>query len=179
MGRPDQPDASMYTGPEPLSELCCRAIAQELQQLHSLSLFIDLHSHGQKWMFPHGYSAESCPHHTELLEAARAAARAVESVHGRKYEVLQASRLEMPVGGTVLDWVYKELKVPHCYVVELRPEFLSKWRMAWALLTQGKSAYFQGFELPEKEIREVGEEIFAGIVEIGRLALKTRDETQD
>merc|ERR1712129_44875 len=118
-------------------------IAQELQLLHSLSLFIDLHSHGQK------------------------------------YEVLQASKLEMPVGGTVLDWVYKELKVPHCYVVELRPELLSKWRMAWALLTQGKAAYFQGFELPEEEIREVGEEIFAGIVEIGRLALKTRDETQD
>mmetsp|Transcript_87188 Transcript_87188/g.244660 ORF Transcript_87188/g.244660 Transcript_87188/m.244660 type:complete len:366 (-) Transcript_87188:26-1123(-) len=170
--RPDSPTASMYIGPAPLSELCCSAVADELRTLRGVKLFVDLHSHGQKWMIPRGYSREPCPDHEELWEAANAAAFAVEAVHGRRYEVLQAGNLEVPVGGSALDWAYEELNIRHSYVVELRPEFLSKAKLLWAFLTQGRQAYLQGFVLPKEEIKEVGEEIFAGMEVVADRALR-------
>lgn len=171
--RPDRPESHMYAGPQPLSELCCQAVADEMRKLKSLKLFIDLHAHGQKLMFPYAHSSEPCPHEEVLRKAADAASKAVEGSHGRRYEVLQASHLEVPVGGTMLDWVYTELRVPHSYVVELRPEFLSKLGVLKAALAHGsfKAVYYQGFELPEDQIEEVGEEIYAGIVEIAKHAI--------
>lgn len=175
--KPHKPGSPVYHGEEPLSEMCCRAVADELRTLsrtQPLKLFIDLHSYGQKWMFPRAYAVTPCPHHAELEAAATAAVVAAEAVHGTRYEAIMASELEIPAGGSALDWVYEELGVRHSYLVELRPGFKSMCQYLVALLSRGKAAYTDGFLLPKEQIRAMGEEVYVGLMTLAEFALQTQ-----
>lgn len=161
--RPHLPGGLLYTGPSPLCEESVRVVANELRGLaSSLRIFVDLHSYGQLWGFPYAHTRFRCQHHQELKAAAEIAVTAARDVHGVQYQPVQLSHLET-VGGTIVDWVYEELGVTHSYCVELRPELPSGFPFLWALLSKGIFAIQEGFQLPEAQIRDVGEEVAAGI----------------
>merc|ERR1712106_531369 len=127
-------------------------------------------------MGPHVYSRRKAPTYRQLLAGANVAAEAVRQIHGRDYEVLQLSKLEVG-GGCIMDWVYEELHVPFSYPVELPPQIPQGLSLLWAFIRKAKqvltvsfdqldqqkkeiaTAYQSGFALPEDQVAGVGEEM--------------------
>ena len=111
-----------WMGPGPASAGCVKSLVSELQRLTNLQLFLDFHGFGRLWLHPWCYSKEPSPHHAEHIAASATAVAAANRFAGHAgYRAQAAAFTEAPMGGSCLDFVYREIGCIHSYAVELPP----------------------------------------------------------
>jgi extracellular matrix protein 14 len=135
--------------------------------------FLDLHSYSQQILYPYAYSCIDTPPSMENLEElALGLEKAIHGVNGEVYGVTSAcegysstrdkgkakstwTRFESG-GGSVLDWMYHEMRVKYAYQLKLRDT----------------GSY--GFLLPAKNIIPTGREIFAAATYFGKFLMSDK-----
>src|SRR5690606_26328786 len=106
----------------------------------------DIHSFGELILHPWSFTPEPSAHHGVFHALGLAMQAAVESVHGRRYQMGRAYTTIYPHAGTATDWLY-EARGLIAYSYELRgPTFAP----------------------PPSQIRPTAEEALAGTLEHGR-----------
>jgi len=119
-----------------------------------LIAYMNVHSYGQYWIYPWGWTETPSPDDSLMKKSARKGANALEEVYGTEYKVGQGSLLMYPASGSVEDWVYGVLDVVYTMVIELRDE--------------GK----YGFSLPKNQIIPTGKETYAGFKKFFEYVIK-------
>ncbi|GMR54322.1 hypothetical protein PMAYCL1PPCAC_24517 [Pristionchus mayeri] len=138
-----------YHGPAAFSEPESIAV-RDFLEAYPPKAFISLHSYSQMWLIPFGHRRRSYPpdYSSALRPLAIKATKALEAVHGTKYQVGTGADLMYEASGGSHDWAKGALKVPFSYLIELRPR---------------NTLFGNGFLLPEREIIPVGNETWAAI----------------
>ena len=133
-----------YAGPEPFSEVETRNVRDFITaHKDKIKFYQTLHSYSQMILLPWGYTAETAPGYTRMLDLAERGNSALHAVHGKVYEVGSVSQVIYEVSGSSLDWALGVAGIPYVYAMELRD-----------------TGRF-GFYLPAHEIVSTGEEVWA------------------
>ncbi|KAF4517738.1 hypothetical protein B566_EDAN002943 [Ephemera danica] len=134
-GASDDSCDETYAGPRAFSEPETRAIADFILARRSIfKVFLTLHSYGQMWLMPWGYTSDKLADHDDLMRLGQEAVAALTKVQGTEYSV-----------GAADDWAKGVAGIKYAYTVELRDK--------------GDS----GFLLPASQIIPTGKETFAAI----------------
>ncbi|CAH1782295.1 unnamed protein product [Owenia fusiformis] len=143
-----------YRGPYADSELEVKAIQRVIQNIQeSLKVYITLHSYTQKFLMRWSHSKTTAPDHSESERIAYIATDAIEAVHGTSYSVGIAPDVLYAYSGGSPDWMKEKGGATYSFGIELRDS--------------GR----HGFLLPADQIIPTGEEIWAGIEQIGEEVL--------
>jgi len=142
-------NSEIYAGPRAFSEPECQNMANWIQRLadhNNLKAMITLHTFGQLWLVPYGYTSPPVypPDYDELLQAAQDGAEALQEVHGTEYTVENSAGL-YPAAGASDDWSKGVAQVKFVYTIELR------------------DTGDYGFVAPASEIIPTADETWAGI----------------
>ncbi|GAA95022.1 uncharacterized protein L969DRAFT_65070 [Mixia osmundae IAM 14324] len=129
-----------------------------LDEANDVTAYLDVHSFGQQLMFPFSYSCEVQPGDAEnLYEAALDTAKAIRSVHGSVFETGSRCEISYTAAGDSLDWTYGAAGVVWSYAAELR------------------DLGVYGFLLPPEEIKTVGQESLAGLLDLAAFVAAKED----
>jgi hypothetical protein len=110
-GASDDPCDETYAGPRAFSEPETRAIADFLMARRSnFKVFLTLHSYGQMWLLPWGYTSEKLADHDDLMRLGQEAVTALSKVQGTEYRLGQATSLLYHSAGKDVIWL---LQVQH------------------------------------------------------------------
>ncbi|KAF9436301.1 Carboxypeptidase A4 [Entomortierella beljakovae] len=146
-GSSDNPCNEGYHGPEAFAAKESKMMADFILAKKNVVAYIDFHAYSQLWMSPFGGDCSEVPKDDEdILEGGLGAAKALHSVHGKKYAVGNVCDVIYQASGGSIDWTYAVGKVKYSYGVELRDT--------------GR----YGFLLPESEIIPSCEETTAGVI---------------
>ncbi|KAM8982574.1 carboxypeptidase A4-like isoform 1-T2 [Sarcophilus harrisii] len=115
----DDPCSEKYHGPNPHSEVEVQSVANFILNHGNFKSFIDIHSFSQLLMYPYGYINSMCPDCDELDKLARDAVKALYSLFGTRYQVGSIYKTVYPVGGSTVDWAYKN-GIKYAFGFELR-----------------------------------------------------------
>jgi murein tripeptide amidase MpaA len=144
VGASSDPCSDTYAGPQPFSEPEAKAVADYISARNNTwDLFITLHSYGQLWMTPWGYTMDLPPNYDSMERVGLAAVDTIAQTSGEVYEFGSASNILYQSSGTSRDWAAGVPIIPYVYTIELRNE--------------------NTFILPPSEIRPTGEEIWAAL----------------
>jgi hypothetical protein len=144
VGASDVPCASTYAGPYPNSEPEALAQSEFMMDRNGIwDLFITLHTYGQLWMAPYGYTTDLPENYESMERVGLAAVETIRNTSGKEYRFGSASSILYQSSGTSRDWAAGVPRIPYVYTLELRDE--------------------ESFELPASEIRPTGEEIWAAL----------------
>ncbi|KAK3085587.1 hypothetical protein FSP39_005738 [Pinctada imbricata] len=144
-GASKDPCSDSYCGPSAFSESEVKGVADFVQKV-GMKGFIDFHSFSQLWMSPWGYTKKLPDDYKAQIKGSELAVKALESVHGTKYQYGTIANIIYVASGSSADWTYGEAKVKYSYGVELRDT--------------GK----HGFILPPEQIIPSGEETLAALI---------------
>jgi len=145
IGASSNPCSETFAGPTPYSEPEAKAVADYVMTLNgSWELFITLHTYGQLWMTPWGYTKELPNDYNELARVGQAAVNTILGVYGKVYQMGSAANILYESSGTSRDWAKGVPKIPYVYTIELRDT--------------------NSFVLPPTEIRPTGREIWAALL---------------
>ena len=157
-----------WMGSRPASVGCVKSLVSELKSLTNLQLFLDFHGFGRLWLYPWCHSKEPSPHHTEHEAACATAVAAANRVAGRfGYRAQAAAFTEVPMGGSCIDFVYREIGCTHSYAVELPPSL--PWggvlcaTLLGAMRGDPKRWWREGQAPPAEVGIEAGEEMAAAL----------------
>lgn len=143
-----------YEGPEPFSENETSAMKKILESLQSngsrIISYLAIHAYSELWLLPYGFKRSKSPHYDDLLKVAKAATKALKSVHSTSYSIGTSSQLVYPVNGSSQDWVHEVLGVKYVYTLELSPHLIP-------------GEYPDGFFLPIERIQPTLEETWSGL----------------
>ncbi|KAM8980833.1 carboxypeptidase A4-like [Sarcophilus harrisii] len=115
----DDPCSPFYRGPGPNSEVEVEFVANFISKHGNFKSFIDFHSFSQLLMYPYGYISNKCPDCAELDKLAKDAVKALYSLFGTRYQVGSIYKTVYPVGGSTIDWAYKN-GIKYAFTFELR-----------------------------------------------------------
>ncbi|XP_021965262.1 carboxypeptidase B [Folsomia candida] len=145
-GTSKNPCSSQYHGPKAASEPeISLSQAYILERKDQLKLVLTFHSYSQMIFTPWGYDYVPLEDKEELENVGRQAAKALEAVHGTKYQVGASPDLLYPAAGGTEDFAKGVAGIKFAYCYELRDT--------------GK----HGFNLPPDQIIPTGEETFASV----------------
>ncbi|CAG2107277.1 unnamed protein product [Medioppia subpectinata] len=148
-GSSRDPCEENYSGPKPFSEPESRAVSSLIvDNKHRLMAYITLHSYGQWFLYPWGWTEADSPNKKELKRVADIGHTALNSVYGTTY------KLGSP--GQIMYWAHGFAHIPYVYCLEMRDE--------------GQ----HGFLLPAKDIIPVGNETYAAVKAMAREIALTR-----
>merc|ERR1719270_1246412 len=111
----------------------------------NLKIYLTLHSYGQYWLTPWGFTYRTPHDFTEMMDVGKRVTDVMEQHAGTRYEVGASSRMLYLASGGSDDWAKGVLGVKYSYTVELRDT--------------GR----QGFVLPSHYIQITGEEMFSAL----------------
>lgn len=114
---------------------------------HSIIAYLNIHSYGELWLYPWGYTSTLPSDWRDLDHLGRVAASAIRSVHGAVYTVGEDTRILYAAAGGADDYAKGHSGIKYAYTVELRPN--------------DDSSY--GFVLPHNYIIPSGQETWAGV----------------
>jgi murein tripeptide amidase MpaA len=150
-GTSPQPCSDSYQGAYAASEVEVQHVQDYLyQHKDTLQGYINFHSYSQEWMSPWGYTDELPEDYPTQNALSEAATTAIKAVHNKEYIYGPIATTIYPASGSSADYTYGVCGIVYSYGVELRDT--------------GKN----GFILPAEEIIPQGEEIFAGVVAMGK-----------
>lgn len=144
IGASSDPCSATYAGPYANSEP--EAVAQSkfiLSRNGTWDLFITLHTYGQLWMAPYGYTKTRPENYDSLAKVGLAAVQTIAETSGEVYRFGSAADILYQSSGTSRDWAAGVPKIPFVYTIELRNK--------------------NSFILPPSQIRPTGEEIWAAL----------------
>ncbi|XP_033729870.1 carboxypeptidase B-like [Pecten maximus] len=135
-----------YAGPHALSEPETKAMAHALDSVTSHTLaYLNIHSYGQYWIYPWGYTRHLPPDAADLDHLGRVATTALYHVHGSRYTVGEDTVVLYSAAGGADDYAKGHSGIKYAYTVEL-----------------GDTGKY-GFLLPERYIQTSGQELWAGV----------------
>ena len=137
------PCSDTYKGPAAFSEPEETAVSNYIASKSNVVGYIDLHSYGDLFMYPWGYTCSAWVSNNITQNAAgQDFASAVFSVHQERFTVGPVCQTIYQASGGSNDWTYGVANVPFSFAAELR----------------GNS-----FVIPPDNIIPSGQEIFAGV----------------
>ncbi|XP_022254702.1 carboxypeptidase B-like [Limulus polyphemus] len=153
-GASSNPCSDLYAGPKAFSEPETKAISEFiLARKNQVKLYIATHSYSQLWLTPWGWTSKLPDDYDDQYNLANIAVKALNSVHGTKYQIGSSTNLLYIAAGGADDWAYGVAGIKYAYTPELRDT--------------GR----YGFVLPASQIIPSGEETFAAVKAMA-LALK-------
>ncbi|XP_044020849.1 carboxypeptidase B-like isoform X1 [Aphidius gifuensis] len=151
-GASTDPCHETYEGPQAFSEPETKAMADYIMSnRNNIKLYLTLHSYNQMWLVPWGHTHTKPSDYSDLIRAAKKAAKSIHKVYGTSYKVGSSADLLYPTTGASDDWAKGKAGIKYSYTVELRD----------------RGAY--GFLLPATQIIPTSREIWAGIRTIARI----------
>ncbi|CAI5441442.1 unnamed protein product [Caenorhabditis angaria] len=152
------PCSNIYMGSHPYSEPEILGLKDYFTwQITNPMIYFSLHSYGQLFLSPWGYTNQRTDNHFDQQSAAREAVNAIKNTTGVIYKSGTISEMMYPASGTSIDYM-QHLGVPYIYGVELRPNELAG----------------SGFNLPESFIKETGDEMIAALQAISEHAVRVK-----
>jgi len=143
------PCSESYGGSEAFSEPESKALADFMMKKKTQwKLYLTLHSFGQLFMAPYGYTSKKPSNFPNMMEAGAAALEALEDLYGTQYTLGSAKDILYQSSGTSRDWASGVANIPYVYTIELRDT----------------GTY--GFLLPPEQIIPTAKETWAGIIAI-------------
>ncbi|CAH1780163.1 unnamed protein product [Owenia fusiformis] len=145
-GASPEPCSDTYRGDSAFSEPCAQRVRDFVTpRANQFRAFVTMHSYGQWWFTPWGYTANEVPRdYDDQAAVGEVVADAIFAVNGRSYTVGPSSILLYVASGGSDDWSYGSLGIKYSYCPELPDEGF-------------------GFEIPREYITPVGRETFEGI----------------
>ncbi|OWF56396.1 carboxypeptidase B-like isoform X2 [Mizuhopecten yessoensis] len=135
-----------YAGPHALSEPETQAMAHALDSVSNHTLvYLNIHSYGQYWIYPWGYTSHLPADASDLDHLGRVAASAIYHTHRHRYTVGEDTVVLYSAAGGADDYAKGHSGIKYAYTVEL-----------------GDTGHY-GFILPERYIQPSGQEIWAGV----------------
>ncbi|XP_069947767.1 carboxypeptidase B isoform X2 [Cherax quadricarinatus] len=145
-GSSNNPCSDYYSGESAFSERESQAVRGSIEALPDVRMYFSLHSYAQLWLTSYGYTEQLPANYDEQYRVAGVSVRALEAVHGTKYNYGNIADVIYLAAGSSADWVYDSAKVQYSYGIELRDE----------------GDY--GYLLPPEQILPTAEETWAGII---------------
>uniref|UniRef100_A0A9J2PMH2 Peptidase M14 carboxypeptidase A domain-containing protein n=1 Tax=Ascaris lumbricoides TaxID=6252 RepID=A0A9J2PMH2_ASCLU len=116
------PCSNIYAGASPFSEVEVAGIRDFITwQIPDLKIYVSLHSYGQLFLAPWGYTSDKPDNYYDQKMAAKFAVEAIKNRTGAEYSYGTISELMYPASGTSIDYMQSK-GVPYIYGIELRPE---------------------------------------------------------
>jgi carboxypeptidase A2 len=144
IGASSNPCSETFAGTAPYTEPEAKAVSDYVQTLNGTTdLFITLHTYGQLFMTPWGYTQTKPADYIEMMRVGQAAVTAIRETHGTIYTLGAASEILYESSGTSRDWAKGVPQIPYVYTIELRN--------------------LNSFVLPPGQILPTGQEIWAGL----------------
>jgi len=145
-GASDKMCSETYHGTKPFSEKEAQISRDIMQELSgSCKFFLTLHSYGNYFIYPYGYTNDLPENWKDQDEVSQAGAKAIEEATGTRYKVGSISNTLYIASGGSTDYAYAEAKIPIALCMEL---------------TGG--GWF-GFDLPASKVEATVKESIAGI----------------
>uniref|UniRef100_A0A0N4ZCP8 Peptidase_M14 domain-containing protein n=1 Tax=Parastrongyloides trichosuri TaxID=131310 RepID=A0A0N4ZCP8_PARTI len=155
IGANRSPCSNIYSGSEPFSEIETRAIKDFITyNVEDPQIYISLHSYGQVFLAPWGYTNDLPSNHNDQKIAALQALEEIKNIGGAEYLFGTISEMMYPASGTSIDYM-QNYGVPYIYGIELRP---------------GDDDIY-GFNIPPKYIEPTGKELLGACIKLCRYAL--------
>ena len=117
------PCSPRYPGRRANSEPEVAALTEYLRELNQkspLAAYISLHSKGQLWLHPHGYTSKKPKDYDYLQKLSKMAVDEIKRTTGATYTYGQISRVLSGVSGGSVDWSYDVLGIRTSFAIELR-----------------------------------------------------------
>ncbi|GMR35300.1 hypothetical protein PMAYCL1PPCAC_05495, partial [Pristionchus mayeri] len=150
------PCSNIYQGSHPFSEPEIEGLKNFLTfEIPDLTIYLSLHSYGQVWLAPWGYTGKRPDNFIDQQDAAHKAVGAIRRTSGANYTYGTIAEVMYPASGTSIDFL-QDKGVPYIYGVELRPQDTT-------------DSY--GFNIPAKYIKPTGDEMLEGVLAIAEHAL--------
>lgn len=148
MGISKNPCHDIFAGGSANSEAEVRSLANYIERIKDLRLYISLHSYSQVLLLPYGHTAAVPDNNEDMQQIARDAVSALAKRYGTHYDYGNIQEIMYPASGSSVDWVRDKTKTELSFCYELRPS-----------RENGRT----GFELPPEEIIPTGEETMDSI----------------
>jgi len=143
-GASNNPCSETFAGQAPYSDPESKAVADYMLTLNGTwEFFLTLHTYGQLYMSPWGYTASLPEDYNEMIRVGQASVNAIRGVHGITYTLGSAANVLYESSGTSRDWAKGVPKIPYVFTIELRNT--------------------NSFVLPPTQILPTGQEIWAGL----------------
>jgi len=150
-GSSNNPCSDTYAGRGPASELELIAVQKAINASMGMwDSYITIHSYGQWWFTPWGYTTALPPDYTELYNKALIGVNALYDHASTSYVLGSGAVILYVSSGATDDWAKGVANIKYSYCLELSPG-----------QTGPDSIY--GFQLPEDRAVRVGEETWKGI----------------
>ncbi|CAF0786020.1 unnamed protein product [Didymodactylos carnosus] len=162
-GASADPCMNNYQGSKPFSEPEMQSIADFItKNSKQIRAYVALHSYSQKILVPWSFGLPKPDDYDTLRTIAKKAAKEIQKLSGKDYEVGASPEILYAASGNSADWVKAKRNIKYSYVIELRD----------------KGKY--GFLLPPKEIVPTAQEAFIAIGTIVKEAMiKTKEKKGD
>jgi len=151
IGGSRDPNSDLYSGPSAGSEPETQRMVQFLKSVgNEADAYLTLHSYGQMWLYPWGYTADLPSDWHDLDAAARAGTSAILTTGHSRFTVGSSTRTLYSAAGGSDDFAKGVAGIKYSYTLELRDT--------------GR----YGFQLPTSQIQPASEEFFAGFLAFAR-----------
>jgi len=150
-GSSNNPCSDTYAGRGPASELELIAVQKAINaSMGTWDSYITIHSYGQWWFTPWGYTTQLPSDYTELYNKALIGVNALRGHAGTRYVLGSGAVILYVSSGATDDWAKGVAGIKYSYCLELSPG------------QSGPDAFY-GFQLPVDRAPRVGEETWKGI----------------
>ncbi|KAK3086644.1 hypothetical protein FSP39_021310 [Pinctada imbricata] len=154
LGGSSDPCSDLFSGNTSFSEEESRALQNFiLANNDNMIAYFTVHSYGQLWLYPWGYTNALLDDWMDLEHLANVSVSALRQKHGTQYTVGSSTRVLYSAAGNSHDWAKGEAGIKYSYTLELRD----------------KEQY--GFLLPEDQIKPTSEETWTGLVAFSKALL--------
>ncbi|XP_032063236.1 carboxypeptidase A2-like isoform X1 [Aythya fuligula] len=143
-GASSNPCSDSYRGPSANSEVEVKSVVDFIKNHGNIVAFLTLHSYSQLLMYPYGYKCTQPADYAELDALGKAAANAIQSLHGTTFTVGSICTTIYQASGGSIDWSY---------------DYGIKYSFAFELRDTGR----YGFLLPASQIIPTAEETWLGL----------------
>ncbi|XP_054165083.1 zinc carboxypeptidase A 1-like [Oppia nitens] len=120
-GASSNPCMETYRGPNAFSESETKAVSDYVLQIKDrVKAYLAVHSYGQYWLYPWGWTSSVTPDDKHLNRMAKLATNALASVYGTRYTMGTSTNVLYAAAGGADDWAYGSAHIKYSYTVELR-----------------------------------------------------------
>ncbi|XP_021961619.1 carboxypeptidase B [Folsomia candida] len=137
---------------EPETEAMRVFIEQSKQSGVNFQSYISVHSYGQYFMLPWGYTPAPPADYEELQMVANYVAGNISAVYGTEYTTGSSSTTIYPTDGTSQDWAYGTGLFKYVYTAELRDKGIYGFILPPTLILPTAEETWAGFKVVAKHI---------------------------